>query len=59
MPREGVLYTCIAISIDSVMKIEKKYPQVYSDEFNYKVKKKKMAGFIDAELESDFDSDSE
>ena len=41
------------------MKIEKKYPQVYSDKFNYKVKKKKMAGFIDAELESDFDSDSE
>ena len=33
MLREGVHYTCIAcISIDSVKKMEKKYPQVYLEE---------------------------
>ena len=47
---EGEHYTCIAISIDSVMKMEKKiYPQVYLEECKYRVKKKKMPGFIDIE----------
>ena len=34
-------YTCIAsITIDSVMRMEKKnYPQVYLEEYKYKVKK--------------------
>ena len=49
-----------SISIDSVMKMEKKnYPQVYLEECRYKLKKKKMHEFIDAELESGSDSDSE
>ena len=41
------------------MKIEKKnYPQVYLEECKYKVKKIQMSRFINAELESDSDSDS-
>ena len=53
--KEGAHHTCIAcISIDSVMKMEKNnYPQVYLEECKYKVKKRKMPGFIDVELESD------
>ena len=47
----------VCISIDSVMKMEKNnYPQVYLEECKYKIKKIKMPGFIDAELESDSSS---
>ena len=61
IPKEGVHHNCIAcISIDSVMKMEKKsYPQVYLEECKYKIKKIKMPGFINVELESDFSSDFE
>ena len=61
VPKEGVHHTCIAcISIASVMKMEKKsYPQVYLEECKYKIKKIKMPGFIDVELESESSSDSE
>ena len=61
VPKEGLNYTCIAcISIDSVMKIEKKnYPQAYLEECKYKIKKKKMPKSIDVELELDSGSDSE
>ena len=57
----GVRYTCKGcISIDSVMKMEKKnYPQVYLEECKYKVKKKKMPEFMNAELNSNSDFDSE
>ena len=42
------------------MKIEKKnYPQVYLEECKYKIKKIQMSRFINAELESDSESDSE
>ena len=43
VPKENMHYTCIAcITIDSVMKMEKEnYPQVYLEEYKYKVKKKK------------------
>ena len=53
-------YACIAcITIDSVMKIEKKnYPQVYLEECKYKVKKIQMSRFINAELDSDLESES-
>ena len=41
------------------MKIEKEnYPQVYLEESNYKIKKKKITEFIEVELELDSDSDS-
>ena len=65
IPKESMHYTCIAcITIDSVMRMEKKnYPQVYLEECKYKPKKIKMTKFIDTELESepelesDFDSE--
>ena len=62
VPKEGVHHTCIVcISIDSVMKMEKKnyYPQVYLEECKYKIKKKKMSRFIAVELELDSGSDFE
>ena len=61
VPKENMYYTCIAcITIDSVMKANKKnYPQVYLEEFKYKIKKMQMSRFINTELESDSDSDSE
>ena len=53
-------YTCIAcIAIDFVMKMEKNYPQIYLEECKYKVKKIQMSRFINAELESNSESDSE
>ena len=59
VPKENKHYTCIAcITIDSVMRMDKKnHPQVYLEECKYKVKKIQMSRFIDAELESDSDSD--
>ena len=56
VPKGGVHYTCIAcVTIDSV----KNYPQVYLEEYKYKIKKKKMPKFIDAGLTSDSSFDSE
>ena len=54
-------YTCIAcITIDSVMKMNKtNYPQVYLEECKYKIKIIQMSRFINAELESDSDLDSD
>ena len=44
--------------IDSVMRMEKKnYWQVYLDNCKYKVRKKKMPEFINAELKSESDSE--
>ena len=61
IPKENMHYACIAyITIDSVMKIEKKnYPQVYLEEYKYRVKKIQMSRFINAELKSDSESDSD
>ena len=65
VPNRGVHHTSIAcIGTDSVMKMKiemekKNYPQVYSEEYNYKIKKKKILGFIDVELELDSGFDSE
>ena len=61
VPKENMHYTCTAcITIDSAMRIDKKnYPQVYLEESKYKVKKMQMPRFINAELESDSESDSE
>ena len=48
IPKEKVHYTCIAcITIDSNMRTEKKnYPQIYLEECKYKMKKTKVAKFI-------------
>ena len=50
-PKEENYYICIAaISIDSVLKVDKKsYPQVYLEQCKYKIKKRKMVDFINAE----------
>ena len=59
--KENMDYTCIAcITIDSVMKMEKKnYPQVYLEEYKYRIKKIQMSRFINTELKSDSESESE
>ena len=61
MPEKNKHYTCIAfITIDSVTRMEKKnYPQVYLEEWKYKVKKKKMIKFIEAELKSESELESD
>ena len=52
---------CIpVIDIDSVLKTDKKaYPQGYLEECKYKLKKRKLASFIDSEIIDDSDSDSD
>ena len=59
VPKENMHYTCIAcVTIDFVMKTNKKnYPQVYLEEFKYKIKKIQMSKFVNAKLESDSDLD--
>ena len=56
-------YACITcITVDSVIRMEKKnYPQVYLDEYKYKMKKTKNTKFINTELksESELESDTE
>ena len=61
IPIENMHYTCIAcITIDSVLTIDKKnHPQVYLEECKYKVKKTQMPRFINTELKSDSESDSD
>ena len=61
IPKENAHYTCKAcITIDSVMRMEKKnYAQVYLKECKYEMKKTKMSKFIDTELESKPESDTE
>ena len=53
IPKESNHYICIAaICIDSIMKINKKNsPQVYLEQSKYKIKKRKLVDFIDAELD--------
>ena len=52
-------YTCIAcLTIDSVVRMDKKnYPQFYLEECKYKIKKIQMPRFINAELESESESE--
>ena len=59
--KENMHCTCIAcITIDSARKINKKYfPQVYLEECKYKIQKIQMSRFINAELKSDSESDSD
>ena len=61
IPKENVHYTCIAcITIDSNMRMEKKnYPPVYLEECKYKMKRTKMPKFINTELESESELESD
>ena len=56
-PKERNHYISIAaICIDSVLKVDKKnYPQVYLEQCKYKIKRKKPANFIDAEVDRSLD----
>ena len=40
-------------------KEKKNYPQVYLEEWKYRIKKTKMTKFIETELKSDSESESE
>ena len=59
IPIEKKHYICIpAIDIDSVLKIDKRvYPQAYLEQCKYKLKKKKIANYINDEI-IDENSDS-
>ena len=61
VPKENKHYTCIVfITTDSVTRMEKKNClQVYLEECKYRMKKTKMTKFIEAELESDSESETE
>ena len=61
IPEERNHYIGIAVNcIDSVLRIEKKnYPQVYLEQYKYKIKRRKPVDFIDAEVDfSSNDSDN-
>ena len=48
------------VQVDSVMRMEKKnYPQVYFEKHKYKSKKTKMTNFINTELESESEIESD
>ena len=59
--KERVEYVCIScIAIDSVLKIKHKYhPQVYLEQYKYKMKKKELKSFIDYEVDFDSGYDSD
>ena len=61
VPKENEHYTWITcITIDSVMRMKKKnYPQVYLEECKYRIKETKMTKFIEFELESEWQPESE
>ena len=62
IPKERNHYICIpVIDIDSVLKIDKRaYPQAYLEQCKYKLKKRKIANYIDDEIiDEDSDSDSD
>ena len=52
VPKENMHYTCIAWkTIDFVMRMyKKKHPQVYLEEYKYRIKKMQMSRFINTEL---------
>ena len=53
IPKEGNNYICIAaICIDSILKLDKKnYLQIYLEQCKYKIKRRKMVDFFDAEVD--------
>ena len=57
IPKKGNHYISIAvICIDSVLKADKRgYPQVYLEQCKYKIKRRKMIDFIDAEVDLNSD----
>ena len=62
-PKENMQYTCIACittASDSVKRMNKNnHPQVYLEECKYRIKKIQMSRFINTELKSDSELDSD
>ena len=54
---DGSRAVLLLLTIDSVMKVEKNYLQVYLEEYKCRVKKKKMSKLIDVKLKSISDSE--
>ena len=55
-----------SVILNSVVNVDKKYPQIFSEQFNYAIKKKKIMNVINEELnlaksgdESDNDKSNE
>ena len=61
IPKERTECACIlCISIGSVLKIDRKYyPQIYLEQCKYRMKKKELKNFIDYEVDSDSDYESD
>ena len=53
IPKEKIEYSCITrISVDYVLKVDRKnYPQVYLEQYKYKVEKREIKSFIDYEID--------
>ena len=61
IPKERIHYVCgVAVCIDSVLRVDKKnYPQVYLEQYKYKIRKRELINSIDDEVElSSDDSDN-
>ena len=62
-PKENLSYKCLSITLESIIKANKKYyPQILLDECKYKVKNEKVENLINDDLEltsSDNESDNE
>ena len=61
VPKENMRYTCISsITMDSVMRMEKKNQlQIDLEECKYRIKKIQMPRFINADLKSESESESD
>ena len=61
MPKENIYNSFMAcITIDFLINFNKKnHPQVYLEEYKYRIKKTQIPKFIKIELKSDSDSDSD
>ena len=59
IPEEKIEHKCIpCISVDSVLEIEERYyPQIYLEQCEHKVKKRKIKNLIDYDLDSGYESD--
>ena len=60
IPKEKAPCKCLSIiMLDSVIKVNKKYPQAFLDECKYVQEKIKNENYIDNDLKSDSDSNEE
>ena len=57
VPKENKHYTSITCIISDSVTRMKNYPQVYLEEYKYKIKKRKMINFKKAESEPESESE--